>query len=105
MSLDKTYHALSDPSRRSMLRRLADADGLSISALAAPLPIGLPTVMKHLDVLAGAGLVERRKSGRTVTVSLAPEPMAEALAWLERSTAFWTARLDRLADLVEREQP
>ena len=104
MSLDETYHALADPSRRAMLRRLAEERALTVSALAAPLPIALPTVMKHLDVLSRAGLIERRKSGRTVTVTLAPAPMTEALEWLERAQAFWSARLDRLADLVEREQ-
>lgn len=101
MQLDRTYHALADPSRRAMLHRLADAPGLTISDLAAPLPIALPTVMKHLDVLARAGLVERRKSGRTVTVTIAPGPLVEAMAWLARTETFWSARLDRLAAVAE----
>lgn len=104
MSLDQTYHALADPSRRAIIRHLARDRSASVSDLAAPLPIGLPTVMKHLDVLARAGLIERRKAGRTVTVTLAPEPMSEAVAWLEKTETFWSARLDRLADLVEREE-
>jgi DNA-binding transcriptional ArsR family regulator len=104
MSLDQTYHALADPSRRAILHRLAGGDALSVSALAAPLPIGLPTVMKHLKVLTRAGLIERTKSGRTVTVSMVPDPMSEALAWLARSTAFWSERLDRFANIVEQEQ-
>lgn len=102
--LDQTYHALADPSRRAILQRLAKAQGLSISELAKPLPIALPTVMKHLDVLARAGLIERRKSGRTVTVTLRGEPMSEAKAWLEKTEAFWSDRLSRLARLVERER-
>lgn len=105
MSLDVVYRALSDPSRRAMLRRLAHAPGMTVSDLAAPLPIGLPTVMKHLDVLARAGLIERRKSGRTVTVKLAAGALAEATAWLEQIEAFWSARLDRLVDVAEGEDP
>ena len=103
MSLDQTYAVLSDPSRRAMLRRLAEQPSLSISELAAPLPIGLPTVMKHLDVLTRAGLIARHKTGRTVMVTLVPGPMDEASEWLERTAAFWSSRLDRLAALVEKE--
>ena len=84
-----------------MVRRLASSPGLSVSQLAEPLPIGLPTVMKHLTVLDRAGLIERRKSGRTVTVTLRPEPMAEATAWLEQTATFWSERLARLAVAVE----
>lgn len=99
--LDQTYHALADSSRRAILRRLAKTDGLSVSELARPLPIALPTVMKHLDVLARAGFVERRKVGRIVTVRLRSEPMAEAKAWIEKTEAFWSGRLTRLAKIVE----
>lgn len=103
MALDRTYQALADPSRRFMLRRLSEASSLTVSDLAEPLAIGLPTVMKHLDVLARAGLITRLKTGRTVAVTFAPEPMAEAMAWLEGTESFWAARLTRLADVVERE--
>lgn len=99
-SLDQTYRALANPMRRDMLRRLSRGRSLTVSELAAPLPIALPTVMKHLDALAAAGLVDRSKTGRTVTVTLRPEPMAEAMVWLEKTEAFWSARLDRLAALV-----
>ena len=101
--LDETYHALADPSRRKILRRLSQTPSLSVSELARPLPIALPTVMKHLDVLANAGLIQRRKRGRTVTVTLSPAPIADAKAWLEEVEAFWSGRLSRLAKLVERE--
>jgi DNA-binding transcriptional ArsR family regulator len=87
-----------------MVLRLAKVPGLTITELAAPLPIGLPTVLKHLDILSRAGLIERRKSGRTVTVSLVPDAMTEAGEWLDRTAAFWTGRLDRLAALVETEE-
>ena len=100
--LDSTYRALGDPSRRAMLRQLAHARSLTVSELAAPLPLALPTVLKHLGVLERANLVRRKKIGRTVTVTLAPAAMAEAMSWLERTEAFWTSRLDRLADAVQR---
>ena len=102
--LDRTFAALADPSRRAILARLEVEPGLSISELARPLPIKLPAVMKHLDVLEGAGLVERRKTGRVVSVTLAAEPMEEAMRWLKRYERFWTERLDRLAAFAERQE-
>jgi DNA-binding transcriptional ArsR family regulator len=99
--LDRTFAALSDPTRRALLARLAGEEGLSVSDLARPLPMSLPAVMKHLDVLAGAGLVAREKSGRTVTCRLNAAPMEEAMAWLTRYERFWSQSLDRLAALLE----
>ena len=98
------FGALSDATRRALLERLAQEDGLSVSALARPLPMSLPAVMKHLDVLEGAGLIARRKSGRTVTCRLTAAPMEDAVAWLERYQRFWAESLDRLAQVVERKQ-
>lgn len=86
-----------------MLAQLARQGEASVSDLAVALPIGLPTVMKHLAVLQRAGLVSRRKSGRVVTVTLLPEAMTEAQAWLDRTTAFWTGRIDQLVAIVEEE--
>jgi DNA-binding transcriptional ArsR family regulator len=57
--------------------------------------------MKHLDVLADAGLITRSKAGRVVTVRLAPEPMRQAMDWLRRYERFWSASLDRLAAFAE----
>lgn len=100
-SLDRTFAALSDPTRRAIVARLGAEDGLSVSELARPFAMSLPAVMKHLDVLGDAGLVSRTKVGRTVTCRLEAEPMREAMAWLERYERFWTAGLDRLVALVE----
>ena len=100
-SLDRTFAALVDPTRRAILARLEQEDGLSVSELAEPFAIKLPAVMKHLDVLNDAGLIVRRKQGRTVTVRLQPEPMEEAMAWLRRYERFWSERLDRLTAYVE----
>jgi DNA-binding transcriptional ArsR family regulator len=104
-ALDQTFQALADPTRRALLARLQAADGLSVSELAQPLPMTLPAVMKHLDVLSDAGLVRKSKAGRTVTVRLSPEPMREAMEWLARYEQFWTDNLDRLAALVEADIP
>jgi DNA-binding transcriptional ArsR family regulator len=101
-TLDRTFAALSDPTRRALLMRLRDNDdGLSISELAQPFSMSLPAVMKHLDVLGGAGLVTRTKSGRTVSCKLNAAPMEDAMHWLYRYQRFWTSQLDRLAAFVE----
>ena len=99
--LDRTFAALADPTRRSMLARLAEQPDISVSALAAPFSVSLPAIMKHLDVLSDAGLVTRTKSGRTVTCRLNAAPMHNAIAWLNRYERFWSEALSRLADFLE----
>ncbi|HEY3786273.1 MAG TPA: metalloregulator ArsR/SmtB family transcription factor [Steroidobacteraceae bacterium] len=102
--LDVTFAALVDPTRRAILAQLERQESASVSELAAPFKIRLPAVMKHLDVLAGAGLITRVKSGRTVTVRLRPQPMREAMRWLSRYERFWSGGLDRLAAHAERKE-
>ena len=99
--LKRTFAALVDPTRRAILARLEREDGASISALAQPFEIKLPAVMKHLEVLADAGLITRSKVGRTVTIRLRPEPMRETMEWLRRYERFWSKSLDRLAAYAE----
>jgi DNA-binding transcriptional ArsR family regulator len=99
-SLDRTFAALADPTRRALLARLGEGN-LSVSELARPLPMSLPAVMKHLAVLSDAGLVVRRKTGRTVACELVATPMEQAVDWLNRYQRFWSERLDRLAAFVE----
>ncbi|MGE3831441.1 MAG: ArsR/SmtB family transcription factor [Parvibaculaceae bacterium] len=101
MSLDRTFSALSDPTRRALLARLGEQEDLSISELARPFAMSLPAVMKHLDVLSDAGLVTRIKTGRTVACRLNAAPMEQAMGWLAHYEKFWTARLDRLQALLE----
>ncbi|MCR4265922.1 MULTISPECIES: helix-turn-helix transcriptional regulator [Hyphomicrobiales] len=101
--MDRTFSALSDPTRRSILSRLKDEPGLSVSELARPLSLKLPGIMKHLDVLSTAGLITRTKTGRTVAISLSVEPMQEAMEWLNQYERFWTASLDRLVAFVEKD--
>ena len=98
--LDATFHALADPTRRGMLASLALGDK-SIGALAEPFDISFAGAAKHVKVLEGAGLVARRKVGRSQICSLAPAPLAQADQWLRQWEAFWNVRLDRLQALVE----
>ena len=102
--LDRTFAALVDPTRRAILARLERKDGASVSELAKPFAIRLPTVMKHLDVLGDADLITRSKAGRTVTVRLRPEPIREAMDWMRRYERFWSKGLDRLAVYAERKE-
>jgi DNA-binding transcriptional ArsR family regulator len=102
-TLDRTFAALADPTRRAMLAQLEEHKALSVSELADPFPMSLPAIMKHLDVLSGAGLITRTKTGRTVTCRLTAEPMEQAMDWLNHYQRFWTERLDRLAAFVEEE--
>ena len=104
-TLDRTFSALADPTRRALLARLRDQDGLSVSELAKPFTVSLPAIMKHLDVLSDAGLVTRTKTGRTVACRLEARPMEDAMAWLNRYQHFWSESLDRLAQLVEQDLP
>jgi len=99
--LDRTFSALVDPTRRAILARLERSDSASIGELAQPFAIGLPAVLKHLEVLRRAGLVTRSKSGRTVTVRLRPQPMRDVRDWLRRYDRFWSNSLDRLAVYAE----
>ncbi|MCC6780882.1 MAG: helix-turn-helix transcriptional regulator [Hyphomicrobiales bacterium] len=100
-SLDRTFSALADPTRRALLARLGEEDDLSVSELAHPFAMSLPAVMKHLDVLSDAGLVTRIKTGRTVACRLNAAPMEQAMGWLAHYEKFWTAQLDRLQALLE----
>jgi DNA-binding transcriptional ArsR family regulator len=101
--LDLAFAALADPTRRAIVDRLAGQPELSVTEIAEPFAVSLPAVMKHLDVLARANLVERHKTGRTVRCRLRPGPMEVAMHWLSRYERFWTEQLDRLAAFVEEE--
>lgn len=99
--LDRTFAALSDPTRRALLARLEGVEAVSVSELARPFTMSLPAVMKHLDVLSDAGLITRTKTGRTVSCRLNADPMEEAMGWLARYQRFWTQRLDALEAMLE----
>jgi DNA-binding transcriptional ArsR family regulator len=99
--LNRVFAALSDPTRRAVLARLARGETLSITSLAEPFEIKLPAVMKHLDVLADVGLIRRAKTGRTVQVEIAPEALKPAAQWLQGYERFWSRSLDRLVAHAE----
>jgi DNA-binding transcriptional ArsR family regulator len=101
--LDRTFAALSDPTRRALLVQLNRGETASVSELARPFPMSLPAVMKHLNVLSHAGLIKRTKTGRIVACQLTPQPMETAMNWLNRYLQFWSKQLDRLATFVEKE--
>jgi len=100
-ALSALFHALADPTRRAMLRRLA-AGAVTVGDLAAPFDIALPTALAHLRKLEAAGLVRSRKRGRVRTCELAPEALVPARAWIDACRAEWEARLDRLDAYVTR---
>jgi len=102
--LDATFHALADPTRRGMLANLALGEK-SIGQLAEPYAMSFAGASKHIKVLEGAGLVARRKVGRTQLCALQAGPMREADQWLRQWEQFWNVRLDRLEALIKAEKP
>jgi len=104
VTLDRTFAALSDPTRRALLAQLSLNESVSVSELARPFPVSLPAIMKHLDVLSDAGLITRAKTGRTVACRLSAGPMEEATDWLNKYQRFWSESLDRLVAMVEEDE-
>lgn len=100
-NLDQYFSALGDPTRRLILERLARGEA-SVSELAEPHDMALPSFMEHLKKLETAGLVTSKKQGRTRTCELAPDAFAPAKDWLSEQSAIWDARLDRLDDYVSK---
>jgi len=101
--LDTVFHALADPTRRGMLANLALGDK-SIGELAEPFAMTFAGASKHVKVLEDAGLLSRRKVGRTHVITLEAKPLEEAERWLRQWEKFWTVRLDRLEALIERDK-
>ncbi|MEK1886624.1 MAG: metalloregulator ArsR/SmtB family transcription factor [Phyllobacterium sp.] len=100
--LDAVFHALSDPTRRAILHRLANGQH-TVSALATPFNMSLAGASKHIKVLEAAGLVRRQVRGRTHTCELQATRLAEAQEWLRHYERFWNARLDDLEKLLRDE--
>src|SRR5438445_10401801 len=94
--LDRTFAALSDPTRRALLARLGNRESLSVSELAQPFSMSLPAIMKHLDVLSDAGLIAREKTGSTVACRLTAQPMEQSMEWLNRYLSLWFDSLKRI---------
>ena len=94
-SLDRTYAALADSTRRAMLTRLLQQEA-RVTELAEPFAMSLNAVSKHLRVLERAGLIQREVRGREHYLSVNPDRLQEAAQWLNTYHAFWEKRLDRL---------
>jgi DNA-binding transcriptional ArsR family regulator len=106
-SLDQTFAALADPTRRAILARLATGEA-TVAELAAPFSISLPAISRHLKVLERAGLISRGREAQWRPRTLRADPMKEAADWLEDYRRFWEQSLDRLEqylDDIQTEEP
>jgi DNA-binding transcriptional ArsR family regulator len=93
--VDHVFHALADPTRRRVLERLSQSPA-SVSELAEPFDMALPSFVQHMGVLERSGLVQSRKAGRVRTYQLVPKRMKLAEDWMVRQRALWEKRLDQL---------
>jgi DNA-binding transcriptional ArsR family regulator len=100
-TLNRTFAALADPTRRRILAHLARGDRC-VTHLARPHAMSLPAVSKHLRVLEKAGLLRRRRYGRLHEMQLDARPLREAAQWVEEYRKFWEGSLDRLAAYLEK---
>jgi DNA-binding transcriptional ArsR family regulator len=98
-TLDRTFAALADPTRRAILARLASGQA-SVTELAAPFAMSLPAVSKHLKVLERAGLVTRGRRAQWRPAQLQAEPLHEVADWLADYRRFWEERLDRFDEYL-----
>ena len=98
--LSATFSALSDPTRRAILARLASGE-TSVTELAQPFEMSLPAVTKHLKVLERAGLITRGRQAQWRPCRLAPKPLREIADWVEHYREFWEQSLDRLEEYLK----
>jgi DNA-binding transcriptional ArsR family regulator len=98
--LDATLSALADPTRRAILSRLAAGEA-RVTDVARPFPISLNSVSKHIRMLERAQLVRRRVEGREHFLSLTPEPLDEAAAWIAEQRKLWAWRLGELDKIIK----
>jgi DNA-binding transcriptional ArsR family regulator len=98
-SLDRIFQALADPTRRTLVERLAQGDA-TVTELSAPFAMALPSLMQHLAVLEAAGLVRSSKSGRVRTYSLQPQALKDAESWLHAQQNVWVRRFDQFDQFV-----
>lgn len=102
--LNEVFGALSDPTRRAIVERLARGEQC-VGELAAPFDMSGPAVTKHLHVLERAGLLGRTKLGRQYRCKLNPEPLNSAAAWIEKHRTFWDEHFDALAKYFDAQTP
>ena len=99
--LSTVLSALSDPTRRAILSRLALSGETSVTALAKPFRMSLPAVSKHLRVLEGAGLISRGRDAQWRPARLEAGPLKDVSDWVERYRTFWEKRFDRLDNYLQ----
>ncbi|MEQ8269055.1 MAG: metalloregulator ArsR/SmtB family transcription factor [Parvibaculum sp.] len=99
IQLDRVFHALGDPTRRAVLKRLSSGPA-PVSELARPFKMALPSFTQHLGVLEECGLVRSRKTGRVRTYQLVPKPLKAAERWMVEQRSLWERRLDQLDDYL-----
>jgi DNA-binding transcriptional ArsR family regulator len=100
--LSATFAALSDPTRRAILTRLAKGEA-SVGELADPFAISLPAISRHLKVLQQAGLIERKAEAQWRRCALNPKPLIEAASWIDQYREFWESRFDALEGFLKSE--
>ena len=93
--LSRTFAALADPTRRSILSRLAEGDA-TVNELAEPFPVSKPAISRHLKVLEQAGLIVRSREAQWRPSRMQAEPLDQAVEWMESRKRTWEARIDRL---------
>lgn len=95
VSLDGVFQALADPTRRAVIERLSRGPA-SVSELARPFDMALPSFLQHLGMLEARGLIRTRKQGRVRTCEIVAEPLEDMARWLAEQRKLWTARIDQL---------
>jgi DNA-binding transcriptional ArsR family regulator len=98
--MDRVLHALADPSRRVIVERLSSGPA-SVSELARPLPMSLPAVIQHLQVLEASGLVRSEKVGRVRTCRMEPAALRPVERWIGARRSSWERRLERLGEYLD----
>lgn len=98
--LDRRFHALADPTRRAVVERLTRGPA-SVSELARPFSMALPSLVQHLRVLEESGLIRSEKTGRVRTCHIETAALRETEEWIARQRAVWEARFDRLDDYLK----
>jgi len=98
-SLDRMFHALADPTRRTIVERLSRGPA-SVSELAQPLAMSLPSVLQHLQLLESSGIILSEKIGRVRTCRIAPKALKAAEQWISQRRTNWERRLDKLGEYL-----
>ena len=103
-TLDATFAALADPTRRAILARLSEGSA-TVNELAEPFEISLPAISRHLKVLQSAGLIDRQIEGQHRRCHLKVDALDAAASWIETYRKFWSERFDALDDYLDRTHP